>query len=66
VVFSAIARIDLLSDNQMKKARSKLTFVPQTVGSGKSAVGSNTSAAKAGWSMSFSNAGLKAYSTQKQ
>ena len=29
VVFSAIARMDLLSDNQMKKARSKLTFVPQ-------------------------------------
>jgi len=28
-VFSAIARMDLLSDNQMKKARSKLTFVPQ-------------------------------------
>src|SRR3954463_6253998 len=28
-VSSAIARMDLLSDNQMKKARSKLTFVPQ-------------------------------------
>src|SRR3954471_23163216 len=33
-VFSAIARMDLLSDNQMKKARSKLTFVPQASGSG--------------------------------
>src|SRR5260370_18712980 len=26
-VFSAIARMDVLSDNQMKKGRSKLTFV---------------------------------------
>src|SRR5438445_5711734 len=33
-VFSAIARMDLLSDNQMKKARSKLTFVPQCRGNG--------------------------------
>ena len=33
-VFSAIARMDLLSDNQMKKARSKLTFVPHGSGNG--------------------------------
>jgi hypothetical protein len=29
-VFSAIARMERLSDSQMKKARSKLTFVPQS------------------------------------